>query len=376
MSSTAINARCRHYLGSRPCVFNKLDGSECPSCGHASAFGERVLFIKLDAIGDVLRSASMLPALRARHDAAYVGWLTRPESVGLVGMLTGVDEVIALGEIGLARLMTGDWDHVYSLSNDMPSAALASLAARKRAPVGFHMVDGTLRASNAAAEHWLEMAAFDRLKRANTRSYQALMFDIVGGDGDFAPPALSVGPGLRAAAAARLAGLFGAGRAASAGPRPMVAINVGSGARWPKKMIDAAQIAACCALLRQRLDVGGAAEAAKTEAILALCAGDPAIRPVLTSASIPEFVAILTQADVLLCGDTLALHIATAIGLPTVAVFGPTSPERNGPWGPGPSRVLRDPASLTSYKRRDEEDPGLARITVDQVLAAADELRG
>ena len=36
-------------------------------------------------------------------------------------------------------------------------------------------------------------------------------------------------------------------------------------------------------------------------------------------------MALLGEADVLLCGDTLALHIASAIGLPTVAVFGPTS---------------------------------------------------
>jgi ADP-heptose:LPS heptosyltransferase len=39
-----------------------------------------------------------------------------------------------------------------------------------------------------------------------------------------------------------------------------------------------------------------------------------------------EFVATLKQTDALLTGDTLALHIAAAIGLPTVAVFGPTSP--------------------------------------------------
>jgi ADP-heptose:LPS heptosyltransferase len=42
--------------------------------------------------------------------------------------------------------------------------------------------------------------------------------------------------------------------------------------------------------------------------------------------SIAQFVAILANVDALLCGDTLALHVAAALGLPTVAVFGPTSP--------------------------------------------------
>src|SRR6202011_2462167 len=54
-----INHRCRHYRASRPCVFNKADGSECPACHHVSEYQERILFIKLDAIGDVLRSASL-----------------------------------------------------------------------------------------------------------------------------------------------------------------------------------------------------------------------------------------------------------------------------------------------------------------------------
>ncbi len=84
MTSTAINYACRHYRGSKPCVFNKLYGSECATCAHGSAFGERILFVKLDAIGDVLRSASVLPAIMARHDRPYVAWVTRRESVMLV----------------------------------------------------------------------------------------------------------------------------------------------------------------------------------------------------------------------------------------------------------------------------------------------------
>ncbi len=324
-SGTRINYRCRHYRGSKPCVFNKTEGAECPTCAHASPFRDRVLFIKLDAIGDVLRSASMIPLIRARHPEAYVCWMTRRESVEMVGLVEGVDEVLELSPTGIARAQTGAWDQVYSLSNDLDSASLATLAAAGATVVGFAVEQGVVRPTNAAAAHWLELAAFDRLKRANTQTYQRLMADIVGHAGVVPPPALAVPPRLREAAAARVDGLFGRPRA-----RRRVAINLGSGARWPKKMIDAAQIAQCCALLRRDLDaevmlVGGAAEAEKLREVQALCDADPAIAPVLTTASIPDFVAVLMQADALLCGDTLALHVATAIGLPTVAVFGPTS---------------------------------------------------
>jgi ADP-heptose:LPS heptosyltransferase len=320
-----INDRCRHWRGSKPCLFNKTEGAECPACRHADPVRSRVLFIKLDAIGDVLRSASMIPLLRARRPGAYIAWLTRRDSVELVGLVQDLDEVIELSPAGLARVQTGAWDEVVSLSNDLDSASLATLAAGAAPVTGYRIAQGVVRASNPAAQHWLELASFDRLKRANAQTYQRLMADIIGHAGPVPPPALAVPQRLRDAAAARVDALFGRPRT-----RRRVAINLGSGARWPKKMIDAAQIARCCALLRRDLDaevmlVGGAAEADKLRQVQALCGPDPAIVPVLTTASIPDFVAVLMQADALLCGDTLALHVATAIGLPSVAVFGPTS---------------------------------------------------
>ena len=320
-----INFDCRHYRASRPCVFNKTDGSECSTCRHVSKYKERILFIKLDVIGDVLRSASLLPAIKARHHAPFIAWLTRSESAELVGMMEGVDEVIELSEGALARVMAGGWDQVYSVSNDLESASLATLAATKQLPIGFYMADGAIRPSNKAAARWLEMAAFDRLKRNNTESYQHLMMAIIGcPDEPISPPALRVDASVRAAASARLSKLCGGGE------RRRVAVNVGSGGRWPKKMLDAAQISRYAQLLVEGADVdvllvGGRAEAAKTEAILAMCAANPRIRAALTENSLAQFAATLMETDVLLCGDTLALHVATALRLPTVAVFGPTS---------------------------------------------------
>lgn len=368
MTPNRINRRCRHFVGSKPCAFNKADGSECPSCQHVSEFQERILFVKLDAIGDVLRSASLLPLLRARHAGAYITWLTRKEAIDLVRMVSGVDEAIELDVAGLARLTAGTWNHVYSLSNDPTSASLASLAAKERLPVGFYLENGLIQPSNAAAEHWLEMAAFDRIKRQNTQSYQRLMCNIIGATGDFARPSLNVPSVLRAAAATRIRALFGESK------RRRVAVNLGSGARWPKKMIDAAQIAACSRLLRQRLDVdvmlvGGAAEAEKAQAVMAGCPNSNGIHPLLTTESIPEFVAILTHADALLCGDTLAMHIATAIGLPAVVVFGPTSQAEIADFDGILRKTWTDELDcLSCYGDCDKQDHCMSRLEPEQLV--------
>jgi ADP-heptose:LPS heptosyltransferase len=324
MVAPMINRTCRHYRGSKPCKFNKLDGSECPTCGHVSVYASRVLIIKLDALGDVLRTGSLLPVIAARHDAPYICWLTRPEAVPLVSMMHGVDEVIPLNPESLARIGTGSWDYVYALSNDYPTASLATLAAPRNPPIGYSVRNGVLHPSNEAAARWLEMAAFDRLKRANTEPYQKIMLDIIGENAEFGPPRLEVDDQLLKVAREQVSSLFGTSN------KRRVAINIGAGGRWPKKMLDARQISEYAAAARSRLNVdivlvGGPAEASKAQTILELCGPNSPVRTALTADSLPEFVAVLSQADVLLCGDTLALHVATAIQLPTVCVIGPTS---------------------------------------------------
>jgi heptosyltransferase-1 len=87
-------------------------------------------------------------------------------------------------------------------------------------------------------------------------------------------------------------------------------------------------------------------------------------------------IALVRRAAVVVGGDSGPVHLAAALGVPVVALFGPTDPARNGPWGSGPVRVLRDASSVTSYKRNAETDAGLARISVDEVVEAVRALAG
>ena len=95
----------------------------------------------------------------------------------------------------------------------------------------------------------------------------------------------------------------------------------------------------------------------------------------ISAGTVAELMALMRRTDLFIGGDSGPMHLAAALAVPTVALFGPTSPERNGPWGPGPKRVLRDAVSATTYKRTHEPEAGLARISVEQVLAAIDEMQ-
>ena len=58
---------CRHFLGDRPCAWHKREGLLC-TCEHYEPITQRVLIVKLDAMGDVLRTTALLPArLRAEY---------------------------------------------------------------------------------------------------------------------------------------------------------------------------------------------------------------------------------------------------------------------------------------------------------------------
>jgi len=61
----------------------------------------------------------------------------------------------------------------------------------------------------------------------------------------------------------------------------------------------------------------------------------------LLGAAIPELIGTMTSARCLISVDTGTMHLATALNIPTVALFGPTNPELTGPYpGNAPSRVL------------------------------------
>ena len=90
--------------------------------------------------------------------------------------------------------------------------------------------------------------------------------------------------------------------------------------------------------------------------------------------NVAGLIALMRRTSLLVGGDSGPTHLAAALKIPLVAMYGPTDPARNGPWGTGPMRVMRGAGSVTSHKRVAEIDAGLARVTVDEVVREVKEL--
>ena len=88
------------------------------------------------------------------------------------------------------------------------------------------------------------------------------------------------------------------------------------------------------------------------------------------SCTISELIALTRRARLFIGGDTGPMHLAAALKIPVVAIFGPTNPVRNGPLGTR-ALVLRNASSETDHARRWEPEPGLLEIKVEEVVAAA-----
>lgn len=92
-------------------------------------------------------------------------------------------------------------------------------------------------------------------------------------------------------------------------------------------------------------------------------------------ATIPQLIALTRRASLFIGGDTGPLHLAAALEIPVVALFGPTDPARNGPYGTR-SVIVRSERSVTSYSHVAAPDPGLQSIAVDEVVGAAAQILG
>lgn len=162
--------------------------------------------------------------------------------------------------------------------------------------------------------------------------------------------------------------------ASTLAPRPFVLLapSAGWGAKqWP---------AECFGLLAELLWHKGYAvlvNAASTD--------DPTAATVVAASldtartvcgGVAGLVAMTRRAALVIGGDSGPVHLAAALGTPVVALFGPTDPARNGPWGAGTICVLRHPESQTTYKRTAATEAGLGQIEVATVLRAALEAIG
>lgn len=317
-----LKTDCRHFPGSRPCRFNKETGQTCPACTHYRAKGKRILITKLDALGDVLRTTALLPGIKEAYPDSYIVWLTKAGAADLFRNNPFVDELWIAEADALSRLQVESFDLVINPDADKWTAALAT-AARALERLGM-MLDsrGNVIPATAEAVEWLEMGAFDQLKKANRKSYQQIVYEMARLTYKRQKPVLCLTKSEHA---------WGAGYLESHGripARQLIGLNLGGGGRWKQKRWTENHITEFCEMLvarpgMQLLVIGGPFERDLMRDLQDRFPGR-----MLSSGpdrTLRELTSLVAACDVVVSGDSLVLHLATAVDVPVVALFGPTS---------------------------------------------------
>lgn len=365
--SDPIRSDCRHYRGDRPCSFHKRQGVKCSGCPHHAPFSEKILIVKLEAMGDVLRTTSVLPGLRRKHPAAQITWITAPSSLPLFSGNPYVDRVLPLLPDGLLALLSERFTLAVNLDTAPVSASLLSRAEAEEKQ-GFSLDRrGQVCALSAPAGEWLGMSVFDDVKRANRRTYQAIAHDILG---------LPQPPGEIVLHLSEEEEAFARGFAARkslAPPRPWIGLNTGGGGRWRfKRWTKEATLALarlCAAEFKTRLLLFGGPEEEERNGWLMSCAGDVLVDTGCRN-TVREFFALLGLCDLVVTSDTLALHAAVGLKKKVVALFGPTSAAEIELYGRGEKVVAPVPCQCCYLPDCRVRPNCMESITPEMVLSA------
>jgi heptosyltransferase-1 len=150
-------------------------------------------------------------------------------------------------------------------------------------------------------------------------------------------------------------------------------LNPGAGwgaKRWPPERYGYVSKRLAGLGLRSLVNFGPGEEDL-ARAVEAASAGNAIAR----SSSLTELIALTRRARLFIGGDTGPLHLAAALGIPVVGIYGPTNPARNGPYGTC-ATVLRSDLSQTNHSRRAAPELGLLAIGPEEVFLAARQLLG
>lgn len=327
----------------------------------------RILIVRLSAIGDVIHGMPVLCALRERFPHAHISWVAERLGAKLLEGHKALDELIVVPR-GWLKKPAEVWRLRKKLrairpqvTIDMQGLAKSAIAARLsgcRRRIGFGDEKGRELSTWLNTE--LVVAPDTHVIDANLRLLGPL--DIHQPEVRFDLPELP----MAALAADRTIHQFGF-------QDGFAIINPGAG--WPSKLWPAERFGAVAKYLGEHWRMhslvvwAGDKEKADAATIVAHSGGQARIAP---PTNLPELAAVTRRGQLFVGSDTGPMHLAVAVGVPSVGLFGPMPAERNGPYGCKHISIQKATFEGTSRERRSASSELMEAITVDDVCEACD----
>ena len=355
---------CRYFLPDKPCVYHKSEGAIC-TCSHYEKVLRRILIIKMGEAGDVLRTTGILKGLRKKYRGCHITWVVSSHCREVLFENPLVDQILAYSENTLAELQARSFDLVINLDLSCESSALATLCKAEK-KIGFGMTEeGHIVPLNPEAQEWFFMSLRDDLKKANRKTYPQIIAEIVGVPYKKDPMILQLN--------AREVAMGKAFVREHKFPKTdfVVGLNTGAGQRWALKKWRIEGFLELIEKLsthpRIKIVLLGSELEKERNAYLARNSPVPLILG-KTESSVREFFSIINICDLLVTGDTLALHAGLALRKKVIVLFGPTSPWEIELFGLG-EKIVAPLDCICCYKNTCDFKPNcMETISADRVL--------
>jgi lipopolysaccharide heptosyltransferase I len=335
---------------------------------------KRILIVRLGALGDIVHAVPVAAALRRAFPDARIDWLVSGKHRAMLDLVPVVDRRLVISDRTDARegrsllaairaLRRTNYDVALDLQGLIKSAAIARLSGATRV-VGFSK---------------------RYLREPLARVFYTDAHD-PGGEGMHAPSEtrhiVHINLGLLGVLGIRTPAVEFPIRATPGDATRQVAERTGGryavlnpGAAWPNKRWPPDRLAEVAIALRARhqlpsIVLWGPGEKDLADAVVAQASGAAMAAPPTT---IADLAVIVGDATVMVSGDTGPAHIGAALGTPIVGIYGPTRPERNGPWQPADITVSRARECECHHLRRCRRGRMcLLDISTEEVLAAVE----
>jgi ADP-heptose:LPS heptosyltransferase len=350
---------------------------------------DRILVIRLGALGDVVRTLPAVAGLRRLYPMAQISWLVEPASAGVVAACREIDDVIVLPRPALEAELRGL--RIARLVRRLASVVLDLRSRRFDLVVDWHGIlkSGLLARSSGAsvrvgyaAPYARELSSLLLNRRARLcapplsrfRRNAGLVTFLAGPAGEEMKPeagAIALDPATRH----NMADALGGGR------RQAVVMHPGTSAgtpfkRWPAQRYSEVARRLARETGRPCVVTAGPRREERALALAVVAGAGGAARLAPATEDLVELAALYAACALFIGSDSGPLHVASAVGTPVVQLIGPTHPVENEPNPATPWRRVRVDMPCSPCRRGCAEVDCMNAISSEQVIEAALDLLG
>lgn len=339
---------------------------------------QRILWLKLAAMGDTVLLIPALRAVRKAYPEATIVFLATRINADILRHCPYIDHLIVLRLEDALTRPGGLWHSIRELQEFAPDWAIDAEQWTRFTPLLAYLSGAPRRAGFRTPGQGRHFPFTDPVLHRRGRHEVECFLDLVRTLGvesrdNHLELFLDQAARDQVEALLRLHGLET--------HHPLVVLHPGCGKHGKRREWAPDKYARLADLLVERYRArivltGDPAERPLAQEI----AGRMAVPPLVAAGEtdVRELAALIARSDLVVCGNTGALHLAAAAGVPTVALHGPTDPAKWGPWGI-PAQVVRlglscSPCLYLGHEYGCRAAPCMGEMTVQTVWEAVEEL--